>query len=92
MPVIFTTVEQFEIGLSGDVEEALKLQRPLPPEHLKIVAKDERIQGGARLEPCELPFIQPEAVSIHQWLPSETLNHETTEPGILFMGREPNTL
>jgi hypothetical protein len=47
MPVIFTTVEQFEIGLSGDVEEALKLQRPLPPEHLKIVAKDERIQGRA---------------------------------------------
>ena len=45
MPVIFTTVEQFEIWLSGDVEEALKLQRPLPPEHLKIVAKGERIQG-----------------------------------------------
>ena len=38
MPVMLTTAEEFETWLSADVEEALKLQRPLPVAMLKVVA------------------------------------------------------
>lgn len=42
MPVMLTTGEQHDLWLSGSPEEALKLQRPLPPEQLKIVARGEK--------------------------------------------------
>jgi putative SOS response-associated peptidase YedK len=45
MPVMLTTAAEFDTWLSADVEEALDLQRPLPPERLKIVAKGERKDG-----------------------------------------------
>jgi putative SOS response-associated peptidase YedK len=38
MPVVLTTADEFEQWLSGPVEEALKLQRPLPEGVLRIVA------------------------------------------------------
>jgi putative SOS response-associated peptidase YedK len=42
MPVILTTPEECEAWLSAPVEEALKFQRPLTEEALRIVATGER--------------------------------------------------
>jgi putative SOS response-associated peptidase YedK len=42
MPVILTTPEEFERWLEADTAEALALQRPLPDEALRIVAKGEK--------------------------------------------------
>jgi putative SOS response-associated peptidase YedK len=42
MPVILTTQEEYEIWLNAPDEEALKLQRPLPDNMLKIVAERKR--------------------------------------------------
>src|SRR4030095_1375558 len=45
MPAILTTADEFEAWLSAPLEEALKLQRPLPDDALRIVARGEK-QGG----------------------------------------------
>ena len=45
MPVMLTTATEFDTWLSAEPEEALKLQRPLPADRLKIVAKGERKDG-----------------------------------------------
>ncbi|MET0745120.1 MAG: SOS response-associated peptidase [Microvirga sp.] len=42
MPVILTTPEDYATWLTAPVEEALKLQRPLPDGALTIVARGER--------------------------------------------------
>jgi len=42
MPVILTTPEEFETWLSAPVEDALKLQRPLPDDALEIVAEGQK--------------------------------------------------
>ena len=42
MPVMLTSEEEFDTWLSAEPEEALTLQRPLPPERLKIVATGEK--------------------------------------------------
>ena len=42
MPVILTTIEEYETWLSAPIEEALKLQRPLPDDMLEIVAEGSR--------------------------------------------------
>ena len=42
MPVILTTTEEFDLWLEGETVEALKLQRPLPDETLRIVARGEK--------------------------------------------------
>ncbi len=42
MPVILTTDEEYEQWLTAPVDQALTLQRPLPNELLKIVARGER--------------------------------------------------
>jgi putative SOS response-associated peptidase YedK len=42
MPVILTTPDEFELWLEGDALDALALQRPLPDEALRIVAKGEK--------------------------------------------------
>ena len=41
-PAILTTEEECEAWLAGPVEEALKLQRPLPDDALRVVATGER--------------------------------------------------
>jgi putative SOS response-associated peptidase YedK len=42
MPVILTTLEEYETWLSAPAEVALKLQRPLPDDRLEIVAEGAR--------------------------------------------------
>jgi len=42
MPVILTTPEEVDLWLSGETPDALKLQRPLPDELLRIVARGEK--------------------------------------------------
>jgi putative SOS response-associated peptidase YedK len=42
MPAILTTDEEYDAWLSAEPDEALKLQRPLSADQLKIVAKGER--------------------------------------------------
>lgn len=42
MPVILRTQDEIDTWLSAPVEEALKLQRPLPDDVLKIVATTEK--------------------------------------------------
>jgi putative SOS response-associated peptidase YedK len=42
MPVILTTAEEIETWLTAPIEQALKLQRPLPDGSLKIVARGEK--------------------------------------------------
>jgi putative SOS response-associated peptidase YedK len=42
MPVMLTTAAEFDAWLSADVEEASKLQRPLPAGQLSIVARGAR--------------------------------------------------
>jgi putative SOS response-associated peptidase YedK len=42
MPVILTTPEEVDLWLGGETPEALKLQRPLPDEVLRIVARGEK--------------------------------------------------
>src|SRR5208337_5030365 len=42
MPVILTTPDEVDLWLTAETAEALALQRPLPDEALRIVAKGER--------------------------------------------------
>jgi putative SOS response-associated peptidase YedK len=45
MPVILTTPDECEAWLSAPLEDALKLQRPLPDDALQIVARGEKEDG-----------------------------------------------
>jgi putative SOS response-associated peptidase YedK len=42
MPVLLTKPDEFDVWLDGSVEQAIMLQRPLPNELLRIVAKGEK--------------------------------------------------
>jgi putative SOS response-associated peptidase YedK len=42
MPVILTSPEEVQLWLMADPAKALELQRPLPDEALKIVARGEK--------------------------------------------------
>ena len=42
MPVILTTPAEVDLWLGADTPDALELQRPLPGDALRIVAKGER--------------------------------------------------
>jgi putative SOS response-associated peptidase YedK len=42
MPVLLTTKQEFDTWLNGPVNEAIALQKPLPNELLRIVAKGEK--------------------------------------------------
>ena len=42
MPVILTSEEEIEAWMSAPTQEALRLQRPLPDDVLRIVARGER--------------------------------------------------
>ena len=45
MPVLLTTAEDYDIWLTAPVQEALKLQRPLPDGALTIVARGAKHDG-----------------------------------------------
>ena len=49
MPVILTTPDEIETWLTAPTEAALQLQRPLPDEALRIVARGERKDEAAEL-------------------------------------------
>jgi putative SOS response-associated peptidase YedK len=42
MPVILTTPEEIDLWLLADMPKALELQRSLPDDALKIVARGEK--------------------------------------------------
>jgi putative SOS response-associated peptidase YedK len=42
MPVILTAEQEWDAWLTGQIEEAIALQRPLPSELLRIVATGEK--------------------------------------------------
>src|SRR5580704_8903226 len=46
MPVILTTREEIDLWMNAPTGEALKLQKPLPDNALKIVARGERQDEG----------------------------------------------
>jgi putative SOS response-associated peptidase YedK len=45
-PVILTTPEECDAWLTAPVEEALRLQRPLPDRALQIVSKGTKADEG----------------------------------------------
>jgi putative SOS response-associated peptidase YedK len=45
MPVLLTAAEDWDTWLTGPVDEALALQRPLPDEMLHVVAADDKTDG-----------------------------------------------
>jgi putative SOS response-associated peptidase YedK len=47
MPVLLTASQEWETWLTGSVEEAIALQRPLPNEALRIVATGDKERSGA---------------------------------------------
>ena len=47
MPVILTTPAEFDLWLEAETPDALALQRPLPDDALRIVARGEREDGPA---------------------------------------------
>jgi putative SOS response-associated peptidase YedK len=53
MPVILTSPAEYDAWLSADASEALKLQRPLPADHLKIVAIGAREDSAGGLDSSE---------------------------------------
>jgi hypothetical protein len=40
--LVLTTTKEFDLPLEGEAVEALKLQRPLPDEALRFVARGEK--------------------------------------------------
>jgi putative SOS response-associated peptidase YedK len=46
MPVILTKPEEIETWLTAPVGEAMRLQRPLPDDALRIVARGEKRDVG----------------------------------------------
>ena len=55
MPVILTTAEQIETWLTAPIEQALKLQRPLPDGSLKIIARGEKEDPSPAAAQASLP-------------------------------------
>jgi putative SOS response-associated peptidase YedK len=51
MPVILTAPDEFDRWLDGDTVDALKLQRPLPDDALRIVAKGEKEDSNPNSTP-----------------------------------------
>ena len=45
MPVLLTAAGDWDTWLTGPVDEAMALQRPLPDEMLRVVAADDKTDG-----------------------------------------------
>jgi putative SOS response-associated peptidase YedK len=61
MPVILRTVEECDAWLTAEQEEALEMQRPLPGDALKIVARGEKEDPPSNAAPrIETPAVVPE--------------------------------
>jgi putative SOS response-associated peptidase YedK len=52
VPVILTTREEIDLWLNAPAVDALKLQRPLPDNTLKIVVRGEKNDEGVVSRRC----------------------------------------
>lgn len=62
-----------------------------PADHTPVVGSRHaaRVRRKMRREPHKLSIVQPKIISFHVKSPFGSLNHETSDPGIPFMGPEP---
>jgi putative SOS response-associated peptidase YedK len=63
MPVILTTAEEIDTWLKAPTKIALALQRPLPADKLKIVAKGRKDDDGSPASPSQGLLLWPDGSS-----------------------------
>lgn len=76
MPVVLTKPDEIELWMSAPEPEALKLQRALPDNGLRVVARGQKQDGSKALVSMSHDFVQydPPQASGRQARPSRASN------------------
>jgi putative SOS response-associated peptidase YedK len=69
MPVILTKPDEIEAWLTAPTADVLKLQRPLPDDALRIVARGQKQDGPAISDEAALPEIPKSASDPYEGSP-----------------------